>query len=488
MNQDVARADTSKSLALHREVQSLREIWREASQSQLRKHEVSALHAWRALAHPRVIAYQAVGALLLMGLFSRFALAAGIALALSLAAVYWFHRAIHVRLEFRRRAISSVIREGDVVEMVFEVRNQSDFELPYWTLEDRFTACRHTHFREVRDPLAARALTRVSYRRHCDSGMGDFHTGPAELAFTDPWGFFEYRVRDDSRSEIRVHPLVVQVDELKVQSTPDNLHFGMHETLGRGVSVNFSGVRPYAQGDSLRQIAWRLSSRGQGLIVKEFERSVAVDVQLVLNFAGVWQLGRDSVSTWELMKDLTLALLRQQIEQGNRVGVYLPQAMHSTSGGLEHFHRVAEQIVDLDRDAILQTPHIDLLEHYHSFFPRRSHIVYISPFQTGELQRSRNSLRTLLAESHPVSVIAIDTHSVWRQHMGDLRDLPIGLTLQFAELDRELMELKNEGVDVQVVRWTSVSDQWLRFEALRHSSPKDAAVHAEPSKVEGSSR
>jgi len=470
VNSTSSGAPQADSVTLHRNVQSLREIWQEATQSPLRQQDVSVLHAWRALAHPRVIAYQAAGILILCGIFSRFALAAGLALALSLTIIYWYYKALHVRLEFRRRPFSGAIREGDAVDVIFEVRNLSDFKLPYWTLEDRFTASRHAHFRDVREPLSARALTRVSYRRHCDSGMGDFQLGPTEISFTDPWGFFEYRVRDESKPQIRVHPLVVQIDELKVQPTPDNLHFGLHETLGRGVSVNFSGVRPYNQGDSLRQIAWRLSSRGEGLIVKEFEKSVAVDVQLVLNFAGVWQLGRDSISTWEMMKDLTLALLRQQIEQGNRVGVYFPHVMHETSGGMEHFHRVAERIVDYDRQAILQTPHVALLDHYRAFFPRRSHIVYVSPFQRGELERSRASLRSLRAESHPVTVVAIDTHSVWRQHMSDLRDVPIGLTLQFADLERELMELKAEGMDVQIVRWTSSSEKWLRLESLRPDS------------------
>ncbi len=112
---------------------------------------------------------------------------------------------------------------------------------------------------------------------------GVFAWDQFRLVSTFPFGLIQFTRRLALAGEVVVHPAVYPV------TTPRAAGFDVmvggkfrgHRQTASG--DHFSGVRPHQAGDSLRQIHWASSAKGQGLMVKTFDEELSGRVALVLD-------------------------------------------------------------------------------------------------------------------------------------------------------------------------------------------------------------
>lgn len=79
---------------------------------------------------------------------------------------------------------------------------------------------------------------------------------------------------------------------------------------------DFSGIRPYQTGDSMRQIAWKHVARGKGLVTKSFDREQGA--QCILDWSSL------APADTETRLSRLCAWVLQAHEQGLRYGLRLP--------------------------------------------------------------------------------------------------------------------------------------------------------------------
>lgn len=438
------------------EQKSLGEYLFKREQNLIKHTNVSIFDARRNLCTPGFIALIFGIGFLVFSFFSRVALLLLLTELASLFALYFYTLSIARRLTLRRLLPTKPLREMDTAEVVVELRNKSSWDITGLIVEDRFFCAKDFFVKAAPDRISPRAMIRFAYKRICDGGMGKHRVGPLKARVTDPLGIFEFRVVEDTISEVEIYPKIEKVPTLPVRASIDGMRYGNYEVNGRGLSVNFSGVRPYESGDSLRHIAWKLSTRGQGLLVKEFEKVVSCDVSIVLNLAPQWQVGRHSSSTWESAKDVALTVIEQQLELGNTVGFFSDQSLVEPGVGNDHFHSLARHIAGLSRNAD-QSESMELfppclLGKYQDLFLRGSNVIYITPFNTGEVRQSEKWLKRLAADGHHVICIFIDTNSYWMQFIESISTgLIIGAKLMQG-LDEIVYDLKRSGVQAYVVK------------------------------------
>jgi len=289
--------------------------------------------------------------------------------------------------------------------------------------------------------------------------MGKHSIGPLTAKLSDPLGIFEFRIVEDTIHEVEVYPRVDRIPDISVIPSSQNAKYGNYEVASRGLSVNFSGVRPFARGDSLRHIAWRLSMRGQGLLVKEFEKVVNCDVNIILNIAPQWQIGRGATSTWEAAKDASLSIIQQQLDVGNTVAFFSEHSFIEPGAGSDHFHYLAKHVASLKpiysgstgRESLQIDPK-PVLGKYRDFYARGSNVFYITPFNLAEFKRSEPWLRRLRAEGFNVTCILIDTNSYWIQFLESVSTgLLIGAKLMQG-IDEEAAKLEKLGIVTYVIK------------------------------------
>lgn len=399
----------------------LREYLTRGGRELLSATDVSGFDSRRFLLSPGVFAFSLLAIFFALSFFSRFAIVLLLTEVSVLAILYARTWLIAHRLSIRRIVPkSNLFHENDKVEIVIEIRNRSEFEATGLVVSDEFRASKDHEVHHAPEALGPRSLVRLRYERLCDGGMGVHRLGPLRAKVVDPLGIFEFRVLDESDVAIEVYPKVERIPEVPIRPSVEGLRYGNYEVAARGVSVNFSGVRPYAFGDSLRHVAWKLSTRGQGLLVKEFEKVVGCDVNVVMNVSPHWQVGSSSSSTWEYAKDVALSLIQQMIGLGNSVAFFSEGAYIESGVGPDHFHELSRRIAQMSLiadDGLEALEAESVLARYRELYPRGSNIFYITPFNTAELQRSEPWLRRLRGEGFTVFVVFLDTNTFWSQFL-----------------------------------------------------------------------
>jgi uncharacterized protein (DUF58 family) len=395
--------------------------------------------------------------LILSGFFSRTSRVVGASLLTFAAVSYLATRASAGAVFIRRRVVKRDLQEGDEVEVVFEIMNGSDFRVPSgWRLEDSFGASldAFVELNEKRE-IPPRSRVVVSYRRKCDAGMGTHELGPMRVRVTDALGLFEFRVHEDEVQELHVHPKVQALPLLPVSGSVDSLAYGAYEVASRGLSVNFSGVRPYVPGDSVRHVAWRPSAkRNEGLLVKEFEKVVNCDVTVMLNLDPWVHLGHKSISTWETAKDIALSIVSQQLELGNSVELFSNALLIPAARGEEHFHFISRQVMNLHPGAVTK----ERPEFLNMVAPQAERIrsggalFYLSAFDRAELELIRRDLAVLFERGVQVFCVLIDPSSLLHSLGQEVATPWIAKNKSAAELGAARAELELMGIRVYVVR------------------------------------
>lgn len=192
--------------------------------------------------------------------------------------------------------------------------------------------------------LSRKSESEILVKYKCDSGMGLHELGPIELTVTDSLGLFEFNIHFESKKWIFILPRIEEVPELPIAGRKDSLLYGIYDVAQRGASVNFAGIRDYERGDSIRQIAWRLSAKQGRLVVKDFEKSVNADITIWMDLDPTHQVGTLGQNTWEPIKDLSLAIASSQLQINNRVQVASQNLFLPFGMGQEHAHFIALKV------------------------------------------------------------------------------------------------------------------------------------------------
>jgi uncharacterized protein (DUF58 family) len=104
---------------------------------------------------------------------------------------------------------------------------------------------------------------------------GAYSLRTAYLVSMYPFGLVQARRRTDSDAEVLVFPKLYDAPVPEVRGL-DPMVGGKHAGPGRiAAGEKFAGVRPMQSGDSYKQIHWKSSAKGTGLMVKSFEEELA---------------------------------------------------------------------------------------------------------------------------------------------------------------------------------------------------------------------
>lgn len=119
--------------------------------------------------------------------------------------------------------------------------------------------------------LGPRQTAVVSYglRPHA---RGDFGIPGCDLALRSPFGLWDQTRRLPVRTQLRVFPNFAEISHYTLLAAQDRLgQLGVRRLQRRGAGAEFHQLREYRQGDNLRQIDWKATSRMRKMIAREYQ-------------------------------------------------------------------------------------------------------------------------------------------------------------------------------------------------------------------------
>lgn len=164
-----------------------------------------------------------------------------------------------------------------------------------------------------------------------------------------PFGLLQFRSRQADPVELIVYPAWAPLSQPPHRLSPGA---GEHEHPEKGRGSGLHSIREYAPGDPARDIHWRISAKGGGLKVREYESESAEGVQLVLNIA------REEVRTEADRERLenaisqTASLSRYYLKQEIEVMVWTAAGVVPRGTGPVHLKRILRSLALLEVDAM----------------------------------------------------------------------------------------------------------------------------------------
>jgi uncharacterized protein (DUF58 family) len=109
--------------------------------------------------------------------------------------------------------------------------------------------------------------------------------------------------------------------ELRARTVVAGVISGMHRSVYRGQSVEFAQHRPYAAGDDLRHIDWRVFGRQDRLFIKQYEEETNLNCNLLLDVSRSMAYGSGPLNKFEYAACLAASLAYLLVRQSDAVGL-----------------------------------------------------------------------------------------------------------------------------------------------------------------------
>jgi len=168
-----------------------------------------------------------------------------------------------------------------------------------------------------------------------------------------PFGLFERSVRFDEPAQLLVYPRLLS--EIAIAPhLPSVVGELAREKKGPGSGIH--GIRAYREGDPQRQIHWKHSARGQGLMVKEMEQEQTRSYRLMLDLRRPHEPAEDLLANLELAVSLAATLARMLLRQECRVGLWTSMGNVPAGVGRQHLKRILRALAQVSSQPAGTTP------------------------------------------------------------------------------------------------------------------------------------
>jgi len=150
---------------------------------------------------------------------------------------------------------------------------------------------------------------------------GEMQFGDVQLRLDSPLKLWRRQCRVPLQEKVRVYPNFAAVSKYTLLAADNHLsQMGIRKIRRRGEGQDFHQLREYRQGDPIRQIDWKASSRMRKLISREYQEERDQEVVFLLD-CGHRMLARDGeLSHFDHSLNAILLLAYVALRQGDAVG------------------------------------------------------------------------------------------------------------------------------------------------------------------------
>jgi len=159
-----------------------------------------------------------------------------------------------------------------------------------------------------------------------------------------PFGFFEKMQRHEIGGKLLVYPRLFPA--LAVLAHCPHLTHDL-EVDRKGAGSSLFGVRDYQPGDPVRLIHWKLSAKGHGYKVKEFEQEESRSYRLMLDLHAPAPPSEGLLADFEKAVSITATLARTLLREEAAVGLWTSTGNIPLAAGPRHLRRIMRALAQI---------------------------------------------------------------------------------------------------------------------------------------------
>ncbi len=208
-----------------------------------------------------------------------------------------------------------------------------------------------------------------------------------------------------------LHPETIQRIsrlELRARHVVEGFLTGLHRSPYFGQSVEFLQHREYAIGDDLRYVDWKVWSRHDRLVVKQFEEETNLRCTLLVDVSNSMAYGRGPLNKYEYACTLASCLAYLVLRQHDAVGcLAFDDRIRSRVPSRSRQNHILSVVESLAATAPRDKTGLDTVLHSAAeILPRRGMVVLVSDL-LADVEGTLKGLKLLRQQGHDVLVFHI---------------------------------------------------------------------------------
>lgn len=233
---------------------------------------------------------------------------------------------------------------------------------------------------------------------------GDWDFGPAELVLDSPRRLWRASRRAGSGERVRVYPNFRAVMRYALLARSNRTsQLGIRKRPRRGEGLDFLQLREYREGDTLRQIDWRVTSRLQKLISREYQDERDQQIVFLLDCGRKLHSKDDELSHFDHALDALLLLAHVALRQGDAVGLLTfagERRWLAPRKSMSHLNALMNAVYDL-QTSVRASDYLEAARELSARVKKRALVILVSNLRDEEHEELSLALG-LLARRHLV--------------------------------------------------------------------------------------
>jgi len=174
------------------------------------------------------------------------------------------------RLEGSIKLPNESLYTGESVDIEFSVKNNSILPIRYMEIHSDIS-------KELTGTIPDNIILTLEKKEtftHVENVVlnrrGYYELGSIDIRIRDVFGFYSFHKKISSNASLLVYPEIINISTFKVTSIHESGELLVRNSTFQDMS-RVSSLREYRQGDSVKNIHWKLSAKNDIPIVKEYE-------------------------------------------------------------------------------------------------------------------------------------------------------------------------------------------------------------------------
>jgi uncharacterized protein (DUF58 family) len=211
---------------------------------------------------------------------------------------------------------------------------------------------------------------------------------------------------------VSTYPSFIQLRKYDVMAFSNNLiEFGLKRIRRIGHTMEFEQIKDYVQGDDIRTINWKATSKKNALMVNQYQDEKSQPVYQVIDNGRSMQMPFNGLSLLDYAINSTLALSNIILKKQDKAGMFTFSKKTTNYVAAERkagqMHKLMESLYRIDTD-FMESDFSRLYVDIKQAVTQRSLIMLYTNFETLDALRRQMVFLKEIAKSHLLIILFFD--------------------------------------------------------------------------------
>lgn len=238
---------------------------------------------------------------------------------------------------------------------------------------------------------------------------GVFQFGKLNIFVSSPLKLITKRFIFQENENVASYPSFIQMKKYELMAFSKHLFdYGVKKVRRVGHTMEFDHIRSYIQGDDIRTINWKASSKQAKLMVNQYEDEKSQNIYMLIDKGRTMQMPFHELSLLDYAINTTLALSNIIIKKKDKAGIFSfskkIEDMVLSERKKGQMHKIIEKLYRIDTDFLESDFNRLYLDISHSI-KQRSLLLLFTNFETKDALFRQLPYLKLIAKKHLLVVI-----------------------------------------------------------------------------------